>query len=266
MCGAWGVGGVSKGRRGVDGGGRRRRRRVLPPLSPFPSLSLTCLARLPNTNSRASMTLDLPDPLGPTTEEKDCLLWGGGRERGESESERRARRMRRARLALASSPARFPPSLRRARAGTCHTTAGPRVTHNPETRRVSPPAHTLWKGPMLWTPAYDLKFSSVIVRDDEPRRAARRVRGRGRDERRGRGGRRRRLRRRWRGGATAAVGVHGGGVRHVVCARERERKCEKRASRLPMCVLGRTALLLSTLTLPLVRAGPAPTARRVRIP
>lgn len=32
----------------------------------------TCLARLPNTNSIASMTLDLPLPLGPTTDEKDC--------------------------------------------------------------------------------------------------------------------------------------------------------------------------------------------------
>ena len=32
----------------------------------------TCLARLPNTNSIASMTLDLPLPLGPTTDEKFC--------------------------------------------------------------------------------------------------------------------------------------------------------------------------------------------------
>lgn len=44
--------------------------------------SRSCLARLPNTNSMASMTLDLPEPLGPTTEEKDCevgvLDRGGG--------------------------------------------------------------------------------------------------------------------------------------------------------------------------------------------
>jgi len=32
----------------------------------------TCLARLPKTNSIASMTLDLPLPLGPTTDEKFC--------------------------------------------------------------------------------------------------------------------------------------------------------------------------------------------------
>jgi len=39
----------------------------------FFSLSLprTCLALLPNTKSSASMTLDLPEPLGPTTEEND---------------------------------------------------------------------------------------------------------------------------------------------------------------------------------------------------
>lgn len=41
----------------------------------------TCLARFPNTNRRASMTLDLPEPLGPTTEEKDCVCerWGARR-------------------------------------------------------------------------------------------------------------------------------------------------------------------------------------------
>ena len=33
------------------------------------------LARLPNTKSMASITLDLPDPFGPTTEEKH--LWNG---------------------------------------------------------------------------------------------------------------------------------------------------------------------------------------------
>lgn len=32
----------------------------------------SCLARLPKTKSIASMTLDLPLPLGPTTEEKHC--------------------------------------------------------------------------------------------------------------------------------------------------------------------------------------------------
>ena len=36
------------------------------------SPSRTCLARLPNTKSSASMTLLLPLPLGPTTEEKLC--------------------------------------------------------------------------------------------------------------------------------------------------------------------------------------------------
>lgn len=34
--------------------------------------ALACLARLPKTNSKASMTLDFPLPLGPTTEENDC--------------------------------------------------------------------------------------------------------------------------------------------------------------------------------------------------
>ena len=33
----------------------------------------TCLAFLPKTKSMASMTLDLPLPLGPTTEEKHCI-------------------------------------------------------------------------------------------------------------------------------------------------------------------------------------------------
>jgi hypothetical protein len=33
----------------------------------------TCLARLPNTKSIASMTLLLPLPFGPTTEEKHCM-------------------------------------------------------------------------------------------------------------------------------------------------------------------------------------------------
>lgn len=32
----------------------------------------TCFALLPNTNSMASITLDLPLPLGPTTDEKHC--------------------------------------------------------------------------------------------------------------------------------------------------------------------------------------------------
>ena len=32
----------------------------------------TCLARLPKTNSMASMTLDFPLPFGPTTDEKLC--------------------------------------------------------------------------------------------------------------------------------------------------------------------------------------------------
>ena len=38
----------------------------------------SCLARLPNTKSMASMTFDLPLPLGPTTEEKDCDERGEG--------------------------------------------------------------------------------------------------------------------------------------------------------------------------------------------
>lgn len=37
---------------------------------------LACLALLPNTNSMASMTLDLPLPFGPTTAEKDCVQAG----------------------------------------------------------------------------------------------------------------------------------------------------------------------------------------------
>ena len=32
----------------------------------------TCLARRPKTNWMASITLDFPLPLGPTTLEKDC--------------------------------------------------------------------------------------------------------------------------------------------------------------------------------------------------
>jgi hypothetical protein len=32
----------------------------------------TCLALLPNTNSIASMTFDLPEPFGPTTADIDC--------------------------------------------------------------------------------------------------------------------------------------------------------------------------------------------------
>ena len=33
---------------------------------------VTCLALFPKTNSIASITFDLPLPLGPTTEEKHC--------------------------------------------------------------------------------------------------------------------------------------------------------------------------------------------------
>ena len=33
---------------------------------------ITCLALFPKTNSIASITLDLPLPLGPTTDEKHC--------------------------------------------------------------------------------------------------------------------------------------------------------------------------------------------------
>lgn len=36
-------------------------------------LLLTCLAFFPNTNSMASITFDLPLPLGPTTDEKHCV-------------------------------------------------------------------------------------------------------------------------------------------------------------------------------------------------
>lgn len=43
--------------------------------------SRSCLARLPNTNSMASITLDLPEPLGPTTEEKDCGMRSMGKGR-----------------------------------------------------------------------------------------------------------------------------------------------------------------------------------------
>ena len=35
-------------------------------------MARTCFARLPKTKSMASMTLDLPLPLGPTTDEKFC--------------------------------------------------------------------------------------------------------------------------------------------------------------------------------------------------
>lgn len=35
-------------------------------------LAITCFALRPNTNSMASITLDLPLPFGPTTEEKHC--------------------------------------------------------------------------------------------------------------------------------------------------------------------------------------------------
>ena len=41
---------------------------------------LPCLifdARYPNTNKRASMVLDFPDPLGPTMEENDCKYQEG---------------------------------------------------------------------------------------------------------------------------------------------------------------------------------------------
>ncbi len=34
----------------------------------------TCFAFFPNTKSIASMTFDLPLPLGPTTEEKHCNI------------------------------------------------------------------------------------------------------------------------------------------------------------------------------------------------
>ena len=47
--------------------GLRRAAVVLPTL-----LRRSCLARLPKTKSMASMTLDLPLPLGPTTEENLC--------------------------------------------------------------------------------------------------------------------------------------------------------------------------------------------------
>lgn len=38
------------------------------------SLVRTCFAFLPNTKSIASMTFDLPLPLGPTTDEKHCNI------------------------------------------------------------------------------------------------------------------------------------------------------------------------------------------------
>ena len=37
-------------------------------------LENTCFALLPNTNSIASITFDLPLPLGPTTDVKDCSI------------------------------------------------------------------------------------------------------------------------------------------------------------------------------------------------
>lgn len=59
----------------------------------------TCLALLPNTKSRASMTLDLPEPLGPTTDENDCFCCCLIVEREKREREK----MSRERGALASS-------------------------------------------------------------------------------------------------------------------------------------------------------------------
>lgn len=46
------------------------------PVKPFNKSCCTCFARRPNTKSMASMTFDLPLPLGPTTEEKDCISQG----------------------------------------------------------------------------------------------------------------------------------------------------------------------------------------------
>jgi hypothetical protein len=82
----------------------------------------SCLARLPNTNSMASITLDLPLPLGPTTEEKHCGRAGRW------------------------EPAREP--------------AAALAQMNAAAGRQGVLA--LWKGPTRCAPAYDLKFSSTI--------------------------------------------------------------------------------------------------------
>jgi len=108
-------------------------------------LKRSCLARLPKTNSIASITFDLPLPLGPTTAEKFwcwegcvahvwfvlyiacccccCYCW------------------RNAERAAASKRART-------------------HTETPTTKRAA--RLTLWKGPTYCVPAYDLKFSSTI--------------------------------------------------------------------------------------------------------
>ena len=53
----------------------------------------SCFARLPNTKSIASITFDLPEPFGPTTEEKDCAAKAGrGDKRGGTMEDEKMRR------------------------------------------------------------------------------------------------------------------------------------------------------------------------------
>jgi hypothetical protein len=84
--------------------------------------NLICFARLPKTNSIASMTLLFPLPFGPTTAEKHC--------RAEIDTDCQEPYMETKLLAY--------------------------------TMRVVARAHTLWNGPICCCPAYDLKFSSTI--------------------------------------------------------------------------------------------------------
>ena len=171
-------------------------------------LRRSCLARLPKTKSMASMTLDLPLPFGPTTEENLCqkrpraitqATVGGPRTRaGRCVATARTPRpakctctLRGARVPFARtrSVARVPalhaagpaPTPARQQGSAAHRAAGAQASRRAadhaarrntagnrrrwrgaSSARVLRPALTLWKGPICCTPAYDLKFSSVM--------------------------------------------------------------------------------------------------------
>lgn len=137
-------------------------------------LRRSCLARFPKTKSMASITLDLPLPFGPTTEENLCTSNKSVQPQCSTASSTVPYIQR----ALGPSPLRFE------RRDRSHSRTAGRWARGPwaaavlrETNSCAPTQvlavalgknirdlrqNTLWNGPICCTPAYDLKFSSVM--------------------------------------------------------------------------------------------------------
>lgn len=98
----------------------------------------TCFAFFPNTKSIASMTLDLPLPLGPTTEEKLCKHV----------------------FHIRAVCMRISREQRPVMVSNIYTSPSTKALLQSRTSGVV--RITLWKGPTRCSPAYDLKFSRTI--------------------------------------------------------------------------------------------------------